>query len=219
MSTNKSIPILTAEKNILTFWDEALPNGLAGSKAGRVVFDHVLMVDVSSPGDKSEVTYEIERTYPSEYPHPIHGTFKKNEAVYARYGKYIEDYKSRMKGGSQVVAGTPIDNWAMVDVRMAANLKFHGIYTVEALAEVSDGNAGNIGMGMRDLRQKAIDWLANASDTAKAMETEERNRKLQSQIDELTERQARIGEILDALPDSIQDEVRAKIASKTKKAA
>lgn len=205
---SKAQPILTAEKNLLTFWDEALPNGLAGAKAGRVVFDHVLMVDVSSPGDKSEVTYEVKRTYPENYPHPIHGEVRKNETVYAKYGKYIEDYESRMKGGSQVVAGTPIDNWALVDTRMAANLKFHGVYSVEALAEVSDGNAANMGMGIRELVQKAKDWLKNASSSAAAMETEDRNRKLQAEIDDLRVKYEELAKSMDILPEESKSTLR-----------
>jgi len=35
-------------------------------------------------------------------------------------------------------------------------LKTLNIHTVEALAQVSDTNLGNIGMGARDLRDKAI---------------------------------------------------------------
>lgn len=205
---SKAQPILTAEKNLLTFWDEALPNGLAGAKAGRVVFDHVLMVDVSSPGDKSEVTYEVKRIYPENFPHPIHGEVRKNETIYARYGKYIEDYESRMKGGSHVVAGTPIDNWALVDTRMAANLKFHGVYSVEALAEVSDGNAANMGMGMRELVQKAKDWLKNASSSAAALETEDRNRKLQAEIDDLRGKYEELAKSMDILPEESKSTLR-----------
>lgn len=197
---NKSPPILTEGKNILTFWEDALPNGLAQSKTGRVMFDKVLMVEVGNPGDTSGVVYEVERTYPEECPHPIHGVLKKNEAIYAKYGKHIEDYKSRMGGGHEI-AGTPIDKWAMVDMRTAANLKFHGVYTVEALAAVSDGNAPKIGMGTRELIQKAQDWLKTAANAAVAMETEERNRKIQAQFDELQAKYDALAKSLEILPE------------------
>lgn len=214
--TDRSPPFLTPEKNILTFWEDALPNGLAQSKAGRVIFDKVLMVEVGNPGDTSGVIYEVERHYPEEYLHPTYGKVKKNEAIYARFGKYIDEYKSKME--SHDVAGTPIDKWAMVDMRMAANLKFHGIYSVEALAAVHDGNASKMGMGIRELVQKAKDWLATAADSAKAMETEERNRKLQSQIDELQAKFDALAASMEALPEESKDALKGHFSKKNKAA-
>lgn len=218
MSNNESLPILTHEKNLLTFWEDVIPNGLAGTKAGRVVFDKVLMMRVSSPGDKSAPEYEVDRSYPEEFPHPIHGKLKKNELVYAKFGKYIDDYKGRV-GGSQIEAGTPIDHWALVDMRMAANLKFNGIYTVEALAAVSDGNAISLGMGSRELIQKAKDWLATAANTAMAMETEERNRKLQSQIDDLQAKYDVLAQSMEVLPEESKSLLKGFFNKKQTKAA
>jgi hypothetical protein len=219
MSSNESQPILTQDKNILTFWEDVVPNGLAGSEAGRVIFDKVLWMRVTVPGDKSEITHEVERSYPEEYPHPIFKKLKKNEVAYAKYGKYIEDYKARMSGGGTVEAGTPIDHWSLVDTRMAANLKFHGVYTVESLASVHDGNAANMGMGIRELRQKAIDWLTTAKDTAASMATEERNRKLQSQIDELREQYSNLAQVLDDLPEDAKKVARENLGKRGGKKA
>lgn len=217
--SNESQPILTQDKNILTFWEDVVPNGLAGSAAGRVVFDKVLMMRVNVPGDKSEITHEVERSYPEEFPHPIFKALKKNEVVFAKYGKYIEDYKSRMSGGGTVEAGTPIDHWPLVDTRMAANLKFHGVYSVESLAAIHDGNAAGMGMGIRELRQKAIDWLTTASNTAAAMATEEKNRKLQSQIDELREQYASLAAVLDDLPEDAKKTARENLGKRSGKKA
>lgn len=210
---NESQPILTHERNLLTFWEEAMPNGLAGERAGRVLFDKVLFVRISTPGDKSEVTYEVKRDYPEEFAHPIHNKVKKNPIVYERFGKYIEEYLAR-GAGPDVVTGTPIEQWPMVDVRLAALLKHNGVYSVETLAMLSDTNASNIGMGVRVLVQKAKDWLQAATNSALAMEAQNRERRMEERFLALEEKYNVLAETLNELPPDAQAQVRAGIVKR-----
>jgi hypothetical protein len=211
-------PVVSSEKNLITFWEEAVQNGLASAKTGKVEFDKVLFLKISVPGDKSEAEYEVERHYPEGYPHPSFGKVKKNEVIYKRFGREIEDYKAKM-GSPEGLQGTPIEEWALVDVRIAAHLKYNGVATVEALALVSDGNAQKMGPGIRQLVEKAKDWLANAASAADAMALQDENRKLQSQIDELTERFNSLGSAMDALPEEAKTKVREEISKRGRKAA
>lgn len=213
---NESQPILTHERNLLTFWEEAKPNGLGGDKAGRVLFDKVLFVRISTPGDKSEVTYEVKRDYPEEYPHPIHGKARKNPLVYDRFGKYVDDYIAK-GDGPDVVTGTPIEQWPMVDVRMAALLKHNGVYSVETLAMLSDTNASNIGMGVRALVQKAKDWLQAATNSALAMEAQREKRAVQDQLDALRIQMETLADAFAELPSDAQAQVKASIAKRGKR--
>jgi hypothetical protein len=207
---NESQPVLTHERNLITFWEEARPNGLAGDKAGRVFFDKVLFLRISTPGDKSEVTYEVRRDYPEEYHHPIHGKMKKNALVYERFGKYIDEYLAK-KAGPEVVTGTPIEQWPLVDVRMAALLKHNGVYNVETLAIMSDTNASNIGMGVRVLIQKAKDWLQAATNSALAMEAQDRERRMEERFKALEEKYTVLAESLAELPTEAQTQVQTAI--------
>ena len=207
---NESLPIVTHERNLLTFWEEAKPSGLASDKSGRIHFDKVLFVRISTPGDKSEVTYEVKRDYPEEFPHPIHGKLKKNPLVYERFGKYIDEYLAK-QGGPEVVTGTPIEQWPMVDVRMAALLKHNGCYNVETLAMLSDTNASQIGMGVRSLVQKAKDWLQAATNSALAMEAKDRERRMEERFMALEEKYNVLAESLMELPTEAQGQVQAAI--------
>ncbi len=200
---DESLPIPTGDGNVLIFWEQAVENGNATQKSGRAMFDRVLMVRVTAPSSKSDVTYEVDREYPEEYPHPTLGRLKTNKLIYDRYGKIIEEYKKR-GGASGIGSGTPLEKWALMDTRTVALCKHHLIYTVEALAGLSDAQMATLGMGARALVQKAKDWIASAKDSALSMQLandkrvlEARLEQMQTQIDELTAG-------LDAVPPDAQ---------------
>lgn len=213
---NESQPILTHERNLLTFWEEAKPSGLAEQKLNRILFDKVLFVRINTPGDKSEVTYEVRREYSEECPHPIHGKVKKNPIPYERFGKYIDEYLSK-GAGPDVLTGTPLDQWPLIDVRMAALLKHHGVYTVEALEGLSDGQTQGIGMGVRPLVQKAKDWLVSAARSASDMESQRRERAVQDQLDALKEQFSGLAEAMAELPPEAQAQVKASLTKRNRR--
>lgn len=214
----ESIPILTHEKNLLFFYEEAAANEGATVKAGRAMFDKVLRVRITVPGDKSEMIYEVEREYPEGFAHPIHGKIKKGEVAYKRFGRYIEDFKAK-GAGPGVVSGTPIDHWPLVDTRRVAMLKHNGVYSVEALASLSDAGIQVLGMGGRELVQKAKDWLATAANSALAMETAEKNRALEAKMDNMQDQITQLADALAELPPEAQAQVKASLAKRGKKAA
>lgn len=210
---NESQPVLTHERNLLTFWEEAKPNGLAEQKLGRVLFDKALMLRINTPGDKSEVIYEARREYPEECPHPIHGKVKKNPIPYERFGKYIDEYIAK-GDGPQVVSGTPIDQWSLVDVRMAALLKHHGVYNVESLATLTDSQMQGVGMGTRALVEKAKNWLVAAAESSTAMEAQRQRQAVQDQLNALKEQFEGLAEAMAELPAEAQAQVRASVAKR-----
>jgi len=158
----------------------------------------------------------VKRDYPEEYPHPIHGKVRKNPLVYDRFGKYVDDYIAK-GDGPDVVTGTPIEQWPMVDVRLAALLKHNGVYSVETLAMLSDTNASNIGMGVRALVQKAKDWLQAATNSALAMEAQREKRAVQDQLDALRIQMETLADAFAELPSDAQAQVKASIAKRGKR--
>lgn len=188
-------PILTKERNLITFWEEAVERNVQG----RVEFDKVLFVKIMTPGDKSEVVYEVERQYADGFPNPVYGKVRRNEIVYKRFSDYIEAWRKRHETGL-VVDGTPIETWAQVDVRRAALLKHLGVFSVESLAILGDSGAQQIGMGGRELIQKAKDWVAQKDNSALAMQVSEKNRELESRLSSMQEQIDELGEVLNELP-------------------
>ncbi len=64
------------------------------------------------------------------------------------------------------VTGFRIEEWPQISRAQAWTFKAAHIYTVEALAEVSDANVDKLGQSGRELRSKAQAFVAMAKDTA-----------------------------------------------------
>lgn len=219
MSNDESLPILTKDKNILTFWEDVKPDTLASAKSGKAEFATVLMMRVRVPGaNKGDQTYEVDTVYPEEYPHPIHGKLRKNDLVYKQFGSYIEDYK-KSAGSPQALDGTPIEKWALVNKSQAMTLKHIGVHTVEALATLKDNDnaISAIGMGGRKLVQQAVDWLVSSKDNAVAMQAQDDARKVQAQLDDLSAKFNDLAEAFEVLPEDAKKVVKEHIAKKHQK--
>jgi hypothetical protein len=204
----------THEKNTIHFSESAVQNEPATNRMGRAMFDTILRIHITVPGDnKSVQTYEVDREYAEG--HPIKS--RRNEAIYARFGKYIEEYKKNAASGA--TTGMPIEKWAMIDVRMAATLKHHGIYTVEQLADLSDSNIGKIGMGGRDLVRKAKDWIQSASNSALATQLSAEKQALNDKLAGMQEQIDALAEALGTLDPEQQAKVQASLGKRGRKAA
>lgn len=166
----------TQEGSFAQFKWEAVKNNYASEKEGRPIFDKALIATISSPGQsKSEIKYELEReTY--------EGKASKTQ-YYDKYKTEVEKWKENSESGD--LKGTPIDQWPLIDVKMAAVLKFHKVYTVEALCEVPDGELSKFGMGARELREKAKAFLAAAKDTSVVQKYAAENERLHTKVADL----------------------------------
>jgi hypothetical protein len=106
-----------------------------------------------------------------------------------------EDHKRRFpiqwaayqntKGGEQIMPGTPLKDWALLNSAQAKELEHYRFYTVEQVANASDHNLQSIGMlaGMSPIsfREKARAYLSSAKGSALVMQ----------QADELAQSRAR----------------------------
>ncbi len=146
---------------VLRFMEEPSRNNFQSEKFGRAIFDTVLSVEIITPGSaESMPVFELERIYCPEYGLDDDGNrlVQRNER-YFRYETQVSQYRN----GSPSITdgGMPIETWAQVDAGTAATLKASGVFTVEMLANVSDGNLGNLGMGGRTLREQARNFLVS----------------------------------------------------------
>ena len=117
---------------------------------GRPIFEEKVYVRIMIPGDK---TTEIQR--------PVRmGNGPNHDNM-----KYAHQYSIFMQGqgADQALIGTPLKHWPPVTKSMVLELAHYEVRTVEQLAQVSDQILQKF-MGLGAMRQKAIDWLANAKD-------------------------------------------------------
>lgn len=159
------------------FYVEAIEDQEESIKQGRPIYRDVEMTSIRILGDqKTHVVRPVDlkgsNTVPSDPD---------------RWPRQWAAFKNK-----QVVTevGTPITEWPPVSKSQAMNLKSLNIHTVEALAQVSDSNLGNIGMGARDLRDKAIAFLDQAKDGSGLVKLQEENKDLRTKIEALQNQMA-----------------------------
>ncbi len=208
-------PFRTQDGALVFFWEDAKEYG----PTGKPLFASVLYMKVTVPGDnKSEMIYEVETVYQAGHPHPIYREKKENKDLLERFGKCIAEYKSR-QGGPAALTGTPIDKAPWINKAMALTLRHNGVYTVEDLAGLSDSGLERVGMGARGLKQKAVDFLSASEKTATQMQSAERERQMQGQIDRLSKQMADLADVFAEMPEDVQKEAKKALAKKGHKVA
>lgn len=145
------------------FYVKAVEDKAASEESGTPKYKDVEYVEIRIAGDKHTVINK-----------------KVNEEHKQRWPKLYEQFKADKE---QRVDGTPLSEWSQLSASRIAELKALNIYTVEALSQVSDTNLQNLGMGGRDLVQKAKKWLEVAKDGAKVDQLIAENVKLKDELE------------------------------------
>jgi hypothetical protein len=143
------------------------------------VFDIAHRVRVVVPGSKGDEgpIYELARKKSGEE------AWKTDSYAYGRFGKPYEDWKA---GRASSDAGTPLEQWPLMDVGLVAAFKAANVYTVQQLATLSDGLLDTaIRRGGREWRAKAQAWLDEAKTAAGDVEARATIERQQAQIDQL----------------------------------
>lgn len=89
----------------------------------------------------------------------------------AKFLDYYKDcYDHYLKGEETPLKGTPIKDWPPLSPAQRTNLIAVRVYTVEDLAAANEATLGLMGMGARELQQKAENWLKSSTDLGKITE-------------------------------------------------
>ena len=155
---------------------KALKNERKSVSAGRPIFDDVEFVDIRFSGSKEVYSFPTQQISHWETDEE---TGEQRQLTYAeRWPRQYQQFKAKMQ---QTKSGTPLDYIPFLTDGKRAELRALAIYTVEALAELDGQPLKNLGIGGRELKNKAIEYLANASHDGVIM-------RQQQQIDELLTR-------------------------------
>lgn len=117
------------------FFTEAVRMDFKSKQAGRDIFEDREFVRILIPGDR--------RSAPVE---PV------NDAHIQRWPREYEAFKA---GKAAPVEGTPLSDWPQISRSRVEELAFFHIRTVEQLAAVHDVQLQQLGMGARELRERA----------------------------------------------------------------
>lgn len=147
------------------FYSSPQLNKAMTEKEGRPIYEDRDFVEIRRPGS----------------PHPLfEGEAREKDKV--RFPAQWNAYKNK---GDQNVVGTRIEFWPQVNTVQVATLKYLNIFTVEQLAAADDLAIQKIGMGGRELHEKAKVYLKLASDTGIPQKLAAENVKLKDELNEL----------------------------------
>lgn len=116
----------------------------ASMQADKPVFVEKEFVEIKIPGNKGEIRDREVRWYDREH-HPV-------------------EYAAFKAKGEQAIVGTPLDNLPSLAESQKAELRYHGVKTIEQLAGLSDGESQKF-FGINEARRKAKEFLAGTVPT------------------------------------------------------
>lgn len=149
------------------FYEDALEIPFKSEQEGRPVYEQREFVRILVPGDATSII---------ETP-----------ATEQHREDFRRQYERFKKGQSEIVDGTPLVMWPVVNKSQVKEAAFFEVRTVEQLAELSDSNCKKMGMGYMELRGKARAWLLAAKDSAVVTRQAAENDRLQGEIEALKE--------------------------------
>lgn len=141
-------------------------------KEGRPIHVEAPYVEISNPGDRSNVVDRAVRDFDKE--------------------RYPRQWLAFIANKPQDAAsGTLLTAWGQLTPAVIEDLRYFKITTVEQLAGVTDGNLGAMGIGARKHRQQAQEFIEAAKSAAPLMRAQQA----------LEEKEARIAALENALKE------------------
>jgi hypothetical protein len=178
----------------ITFELRAVEDRGASIEAGCYVAKDVAYVLITPAGSKDKIERVAEEWFANLKTQVADGRFPQEwfSAFQNAYTAWKEDRELPLDG-------TPILNWPVASPAQVKRLLDLHLRTVEQLSVANEECLQRLGMGGRALKQKAVEWIEQAGNLGKTVEsvtalreqlkmTEERNDNLQQQIQALEQR-------------------------------
>lgn len=130
---------------IAIFSIEAVQNNFKSEEANRPIYEDREFIRKIVVGDsKSEVFREATEQDKQDFPEE-----------YARFKSGLKDYEQQV--------GTPLREWPAMTPALVRNFSTVNVFTIEQLSDLSDVACQNFGMGGREWRERARQYLERAS--------------------------------------------------------
>lgn len=158
----------TDDRMMARFFHHPSLSKFKSDEAGRPVYDDILMIEVIQPGEKDPVRVLANQWHKNRFP------------------KQWEAFQNGIKHES---AGTRLEHLFPSEPGQIKSLEAVNIFTVEQLAQLSDGVIGQIPMG-RDLVHRAQAYLSTAAGGSQFHQMQRQIEQLQAKLMEMTEKVA-----------------------------
>lgn len=144
----------------------------ASEQAGKPIYESVPFIRMYTPGDKTKV---VDRKV----------EMKPRGDIPSDPQRFPQQWAAFQAGAKAIQSGTPLAEWPKMSTTQVRELNAINVYTVEALAAISDAALDGLGHGGRSMRDAAAAWLDAARDGASLSAALAANAHLQEQIDAL----------------------------------
>lgn len=161
------------------FFIDTEHNPRLSAEQGKPVYEDREFIKIKFVGDKQNVFVA---------PADDYGTARDEHGNRLRYReefhKHYEVFKSSAKA---LEVGTPLESLGLPGSKVA-ELKASNVYTVEGLAMLDGTLLQKLGMGARELKTRAEDFLNKANNVAATTKLEAENAELRKMIEELSKK-------------------------------
>jgi hypothetical protein len=146
-------------------------------KAGRPIFVDVEVCEIRFAGSKDST---VQPSHMMSHWEVDEETGEQVQLTYAeRFSRQYQQFKLKQQ---QTKSGTPLDYVPFLTDARRSELRAHNIYTIEALAELDGQSLKNLGIGGRDLKNKAMEYLASSSHDGTILRQQAQIEALQAQL-------------------------------------
>ena len=183
------------ENLVVLFKNLPLPNQQRTLAEGRPIFDDREVCEIRSPASKEvRVFLATEPSADRWVVDPFTG--QQRQRTYAE--RFAHQYRQFKALAAQTKSGTPLEHVPFLTEGRRAELRAQNLYTVEALADIEGSELKNLGPGGREMKNKAMEYIAESRSAAP-------NKQMAAELEALKARNAILEEDL-GLKKSQQDQ-------------
>jgi len=153
------------DKLLVLFKHEAIENRGKSLLEGRPIFDDIEVCEIRIPGNKDVKPFPATvRSHWETNPY----TGETTEVTYAE--RFAHQYRQFKEKTAQTKSGTPLDVAPFLTAGKRAELRAQNVYIVEQLAAIDGQELKNLGPGGRDLKNQAVEYLAESRAGASSLQ-------------------------------------------------
>lgn len=146
---------------IATFHRGTKKNEARSAAEGRPIFEDTEDCHIRVPGSRNWQSFPA-TSFSNWAIDPETG--EQRQVTYAeRFDKQYRQFKAEQQ---QTKSGTPLDHVPFLTEARRAELRAQNVYTVEQLAGIDGQELKNLGPGGRDMKNRAMEYLAEAKSNA-----------------------------------------------------
>ena len=199
---------------VATFKLHAILNEGKTAEAGRPICDDMEVVEIRAPGSRNTTIQPAHVR--SHWTSDQYGGDQR-EVTYAE--RFAHQYRQFKERAQQTKTGTPLEQVPFLTPARCSELRALNVYIIEQLAAIDGQELKNLGPGGRDLKNRAVEWIAESKTNAPnmqlqaALEAERaKNQVLQDDLEALKVRTTAAENEFEAMTD---DQLRKYIQNAT----